>query len=748
MGGTRTGWTWRAFAGGGLLLSVLYFAAPVGPVVEAAMFTLLSFSVVVAFGAGIARHRPRAASPWILLGVGQLLFVVGDTLFNVYELAPGGEVPFPSVADGFYLAAYPFLAAALLLLLRSRSPGEERSSFFDAAIFAVSAGMIGWVFLMAPYASDRTLTLPEQLISIAYPLMDVLLVGIALRLLVAGGGRSRPFRLLMTGLLGLLVADILYGFGVIAGTYESGAALDAGWLLQYVTWGAAALHPSMRHLFDVVPYRAPRFRRGRLALLGLAGLMAPGTLALQEARGEPAEVATLVGGAAIVFLLVLGQVAVLIRRLTTARRDPLTGLHQREALTDGLRAATAAARRGQPSALLYLDVHRFNALNEALGRSAGDRALAAVARVLEGSVRPEDLVVRVGGDEFTVLAGSVTEAEATGMAQRIRAAAGALRFGDGARTVDIALSIGVAPIDEPMTPDEALLRGIAAYNVARGLGRHRVASFRPDEAPAFPASEEAPWAARLREALLDGRFTVLFQPIVDLADGTIHHHEALVRLVAEDGTLVAAGEFIPPAERLGLIGEIDRWVLHAVLDRIEHERARGRRLSCTINLSALSLADASTLPLIEEELTKRHLDPALVTFEITETAAVTDLVRTRALLERLRSIGCGVALDDFGSGFSSFAYLQTLPVDLLKIDRAFIAGIRENPVNEAMVRSIGEVARVLGIRTVGEGIEDVETVEALRSLGVDFGQGYYLGRPAPVPVTESALMALAAPVAS
>ncbi|TMK20482.1 MAG: diguanylate cyclase, partial [Actinobacteria bacterium] len=384
----------------GIVATACYFLLPSGGVGQAVVFNALGLSSVVAILAGVARYRPHRSLPWYLFAAGQLAFVVGDAIFNFYELALHMESPFPSVADGLYLFGYLPLIVALLILMGARSPGQERSALIDAAIVAVSLGMLSWLFLMVPYAHDSTLSVPQRLISIAYPFMDVLLIGVAVRLFVTGGRRTPSFNLVILGIVALLAADIVYSLMTLADTYRSGLLVDAGWLVSYVLWGAAGLHPSMRKLFELIPYRTPKVKRRRIALLAAASLMPPAVLAVQAARGKLLDAPVIAGGSAVLVLLVIAHMASLVRRITASGLDSLTGLPSQEPLTLALRAAAGAARHDRKSALLYLDLHRFAAVNDALGRHAGDRALAAVASLLDVNVREEDLVVRAGGDEF------------------------------------------------------------------------------------------------------------------------------------------------------------------------------------------------------------------------------------------------------------------------------------------------------------------------------------------------------------
>jgi EAL domain-containing protein (putative c-di-GMP-specific phosphodiesterase class I) len=267
---------------------------------------------------------------------------------------------------------------------------------------------------------------------------------------------------------------------------------------------------------------------------------------------------------------------------------------------------------------------------------------------------------------------------------------------------------------------------------ARAQRRYRGAG-RPSDARAFssPAGlHRRPWLARLRRALENDLFVLHYQPIVSLRDGRVSHHEALVRLADEPhGRLVAPGSFLPAAERYGLVREIDRLVLGRVAATLaEHQAGAG---TVAINVSTLSATDGSMLKSIERALTRRGVDPGRLIVEVTETAAITDMGRARAFCEGVRALGCGVALDDFGSGFGSFQYLKHLPFDFLKIDGDFIRALPSSPTDQLVVRALVDVVAGMGRRTIAEFVGDAATLEMLRDYGVDYAQGYEVGRPAP-----------------
>lgn len=263
-----------------------------------------------------------------------------------------------------------------------------------------------------------------------------------------------------------------------------------------------------------------------------------------------------------------------------------------------------------------------------------------------------------------------------------------------------------------------------------GRNRHRIYSSGEREAQ---MGSRLNWERRLREALTEDRFTLHFQPILDLHTGEIVQYEALLRLVEPDGTLISPRQFLGIAESYGLIHAIDRWVVRRAIRTIAEERRKRRRISLAVNLSARAFSDAELLPLIQAELLEHDVQPEALLFEITETAAVADMAMATSFIETLTSLGCRFALDDFGAGFSSLVYLKRLPVSCLKIDGTFIKRLPAEPVDQKMVKAVVTLARELGMRTVAEYVGCDETIALLRELGVDAAQGYHIGHPGPLP---------------
>ena len=308
---------WRVYTGIGLFLACVYFVVPPG-LSHHVLYDLLGISSVVAIVYGVRHHKPRAAGAWYLFAAGQLCFVLGDGSRAFYESVLGVEAPFPSLADVFYLLAYPVLTAGLVLLIRSRDIARDRGNLIDAMIVVTSVGVVSWVYMMEPHTQDSGISLLQILISISYPLMDLLLLAVAARLMVSPGGRPPAYYLLGAGLISLLVSDALYTVTLLNETYYTGSYVDAGWLVSYVLLGACALHPSMRQLSEPVYDPEIKVTRRRLLLLACASLLAPMVRLFEAARGNEPDVGTTVVPTVILFVLVMARMSGVVNMLSAA----------------------------------------------------------------------------------------------------------------------------------------------------------------------------------------------------------------------------------------------------------------------------------------------------------------------------------------------------------------------------------------------------------------------------------------------
>ncbi len=422
-----------------------------------------------------------------------------------------------------------------------------------------------------------------------------------------------------------------------------------------------------------------------------------------------------------------------------AEHDPLTGMFNRNYFQEELvRTVARTARNGISCALFYVDLDQFKYINDTLGHAAGDRLLVDIAALLSMHVRDGDLLARFGGDEFTLLLYNIGKRDVLRAAENFRALCDDYRFNVNDKSWNVSASIGIAMIDRQTTSaEEVLSHADLACNMAKQQGRNRVNLYNPADLGKADMQADMSWATQVRDMLEHDRFQLVYQPIVGTEYGEILDYEVLVRMVCDDGQVILPGGFMPAAERFGLIHSVDRWIVRRAIRELAALRNSGQRISFSINLSGKAFEDETLLPLIRELLNDTALDPTWVTFEITETAAIANLAAAEAFISELKDIGCQFALDDFGSGFSSFAYLKHLPVDKLKIDGAFVKGMAHSSVDQAMVESMNQVAHALGKQTIAECVENGETLKILREMGVDRAQGNYIGRPHAVPAATA-----------
>lgn len=415
-----------------------------------------------------------------------------------------------------------------------------------------------------------------------------------------------------------------------------------------------------------------------------------------------------------------------------AEHDELTDLANRSAFERALdRALLSGKTRQITHAVLYLDLDRFKFHNDATGHGAGNLLLQHVANRLRQVLPPEYLLARLGSDEFAVLLQGSDEREALVLAEQLRRQVAQIEP-DGEQVVyHVAVSIGVALIQPGSVngAGQALAQAEQACSIAKGRGGNCVHHFSLEDEALQHLREDLHWAGPIRAAITENRLFLAFQPILNVADGGIHHFEALVRIPATLGGNEQSAQFMLAAERLGLAQQIDRWVVSTAMDYL----SRHDGISLGINLSSHAFQMPGLLSLIDDGLQRQAIDPERLTFEITETAAIMNVAATGNMVAGIRERGCRFALDDFGSGFSSYHYLKHFPVDMLKIDGSFVREMRQDRRDQAIVQSMIDIGHSLDKEVVAEFVEDAETLQQLIRMGINHAQGYYIGRPDRVP---------------
>ena len=442
-------------------------------------------------------------------------------------------------------------------------------------------------------------------------------------------------------------------------------------------------------------------------------------------------------GAILVFRDVTESRALANQIAYQARHDTLTGLCNRSEFEHHIGELLTELRRYPAGEhwLCFADLDQFKVVNDTCGHLAGDELLKQVSNVFRAYLRESDLVARTGGDEFALILRHCDEEGARHVVERIRRDLHEYRFCWEDKAFNVGASFGLVPI----MPDSGSLYDLlsaadTACYIAKDQGRNRIHIYRPDDDAISRREVEMQWVHEINNALEENRLVLYGQPIIPAHDlgPAPFHAEMLVRMVDRQGQIAPPMAFIPAAERYNLMHLVDRWVVSETLRAFRDFEARDSWM-VSVNLSAHSLCDDEFLDFLLDELGRSPIDPRHICFEITETAAIANLTRAVDFIRKMKGRGCRFALDDFGSGLSSFGYLKTLPVDYLKIDGAFVRDIVEDPIDLALVESINQVGHILGIETIAEYVETDAIGQKLRNIGVDYLQGFGIATPRPVP---------------
>ncbi|HXD53246.1 MAG TPA: EAL domain-containing protein [Solirubrobacteraceae bacterium] len=876
---------WLAYLVGVALLTCVYVLAGalgIDALHSGLTFNLLGGISIAGLILGARRNAPGKRLPWYLLALGQTMFVTSDVLSYNYERLFGSALSFPSVADSFHLAFYPFLFGGMLLLIGEREEGHDRSALLDALTVALALATLLWVYEISPYANDHTMSAFKRLASIGYPAMDILLVGVVARMAAGSHRREPAFAFLLSGVAVLLLSDAVYGWRLLESQYTPGPLTMAGWAAFYALLGTAAMHPSMRMLSEAGPQSSANLTRPRLALLACASLTVPMLVVLRRALGEHVDIYVLTGASAAMFSLVLLRMAGILRRheevtereaalrieLTAAElerrsedrlsaliknssdvvcilaadttvqwaspslhqtlghdpdalpgrelleivhpedcrrlrsligaiagqpasqrslvefrvaragedgwrdvealacnlleeesvegivlnmrdvserkafqdelehqafHDTLTGLPNRALFRNRVEHALVGRRRDHlPVAVLFLDVDDFKYVNDSLGHAAGDEVLQELGRRLLDCMRPVDTAARLGGDEFAILIrDSESELHSIEIASRVMASLRA-PIPLAGRDVTLPVSVGIAFSDRHMVStedaDELLRNADAAMYMAKENGKDNYQLFNPEIHER--AMARMALKAELQRALDEGEFTLRYQPIMDLERGDMAGMEALARWEHPQRGTLAPTEFVPLLEETGLIVQVGRRILReacAWAARMQRECPRDPVLSIAVNVSAKQLQRVEFIDEVAEALAETGIVPSSLTLELTESVMMQDMEVSLLRLEALRALGVKLAIDDFGTGYSSLNYVRELPVDILKIDRSFLADT--NPQVEQMTASIVELARIFNLKAVAEGVENPDQLSRLQGMRCEFGQGFHFAQP-------------------
>ncbi len=415
--------------------------------------------------------------------------------------------------------------------------------------------------------------------------------------------------------------------------------------------------------------------------------------------------------------------------------DQLTGLLNRSSLEQHIQLTlnrNSSRNFSQDSVLLFIDLDRFSLFNELEGFDVGDRLLIEVIGLIRSTLNNVGLFARIDSDKFGLYLENSTVQRAEIWSKKIKIALDGFRFLIGAIAYNITASIGLSSLNSAKSmlhPQELISQAHQACCMAKTYGGDTVWKYDSEDSVVRERHRDIYWVPIIRDALINERFFLVFQPIVRLINGEVSHYEVLIRLRAEEGVVVSPGEFIPAAERMGLIHGIDLWVVESAIDYLAALPVELSHIALAINLSSVAFLDLSLLPMIKQKLEMTGVRAERLTFEITETAAVENYKQTRSMINHIRALGCHFALDDFGAGFCSFNYLKNFPVDYVKIDGQFIQNLVKDETDQMLVRSMHQIAKKMGKKTIAEFVECPETIKLLREIGINYGQGYIFGKP-------------------
>jgi diguanylate cyclase (GGDEF)-like protein len=732
------------------LIALALFATGVGPRPDgefwATAYDLVLYNVVcvgstwVCFTAAWTSSADRLA--WIAMGLSQACNVAGNLVYTLV-IARMADEPYPSLADVFYLVYFLPLYVALVALIRTRVARFHASMWLDGIIGALGASAVAVAVLLAPALEMTDGGAAEVITNLAYPTGDLLLLALLVAVgAILGVRRDRTLLLLGAGMAANLVGDVVFLNLAAAGTYVEGGPLDLTWLVAAVLMALAARtsNPSA-----VARTRAVGTTRvgWRVLALPLACNVAS-LLVLGVGWGDriaPAAAWCAIG----CVLAALARTAVTFREVRSfnevreqARTDELTGLPNRRALLERATAVLEVATARRPAALLLLDLDGFKEVNDSLGHHAGDHLLRQVGTRLAPTLGPGRLLGRLGGDEFAVLLDEADLDQAQALAEDLRSLILEPFTVEGVR-LHVGVSIGVATAPVPAATVAEMLRCADVAMYAAKAAREGVHVYMP--APDGGSSDRLRTMEELRTALDDDQLVVHLQPQISLTDERVVGVEALVRWNHPTRGLLSPGELLPAAEQAGLLRPLTDTVMELALAAAARWW-HARKVPVSVNLSAANVNDLDLPSKVAAGLARHGLPSQALTLELVEDTLMADPERGRTVLGELRRLGVRTSIDDYGTGYSSLAYLRHLPADELKLDRSLTADVHQDRRASAIVRHTVALAHELGLRLVAEGVEDAPTGAALALLGCDIAQGYAIARPMPV---EDFLQWLSAP---
>lgn len=734
---SRTSWIWFG------VLSVAIAVYAIG-LLGAAAYSLVTFAGVVGGVYGLRRQRPALQWPWWSVVVAGLLWTVGGAVGDATSATGDLSADRSLLPDLFALPGYLLFGAALYGLLRSRRVrGSNRGELLDGIMLGAGAMLMINELIIVPTIGNSDTWMMARLVVSMYPAISMCLLVIAARLAFTPGERSPSFLLMLVGTANLLVGDVVFALGEI-GTFQAPQALlEVPYLFVPTCISAAILHPSIRSVARPAPNRQRSVGYGRL--IAVAGaLLAP---IIVIATRDTTSATPLTTG--LCLILAVSAIARLTsatkeqaeleaRLLHQATHDDLTGLPSRTLILDQIEVMTDSDPLGGPLAVMFIDLDRFKLINDSMGHSMGDQLLVLAAKRVQSCLRPGDVVGRISGDEFIVLA-RTGPAMAVRLGERIRKVLSD-SFSLDAGEVFVSVSIGITVAEHGANASASTLvqEADTAMYRSKDAGRNRVTMF--DASMRERVARRVELERDLRHALGDGNFAASFQPIVSLPNGRVQGFEALARWTNR-GQPVSPAEFIPVAEDSGLIVPLGAFMLEEACRNLAHWRrtiSGAQQLHVSVNLSARQIRESDIVDTVADTLERHNLPGDALWLEITESVMMEDSLTTASVMAGLRTLGVRLAVDDFGTGFSSLSYLKRFPVSCVKIDRSFVLGLGQHESDASLIGAIIAMGSALDLEPIAEGVETADQAARLFALGCRQAQGHLFAEAVPaaqVPAT-------------
>jgi len=713
---------WVALLVAGVLLAPLYLALEGGA--RDLVYAGVACLSPVFIGIAVAHYRPTH-QVWALVGLGAALMAAGELAWIADAMGMGGG----SLADPLYLLGYVPMCAAMAGATRRQGTGVGPA--IDAAILSVAAAAVMWFLVVGPALAGSDMSLPAAVITVAYPLADIVVLGFLLRILLDRPRATPALGLFAAGVSTFLIADVAYSVLAVRDAYASGV-VDLGWIAGYLLWAAAASHPSMT-VMRARSHVDTHISNQRLVALAVASTVPLLVAALDQAWQTGVDPLPAVIASVVMFLLVVARLTDLVRDQRSlidersrmqvelermSMEDALTGLVNRRGF--GVRL-DASRGPDAPAAVMLLDLDDFKLINDTLGHAAGDAVLSTVGRRLRAGVRGRDTVARLGGDEFAVLMSEAAGPEAAiGLAERLlQDIREPIPLGD--TTVRVGASVGIAIATASVHDADSLMRDadLALYRAKAASGR-RIEVF--DDAIHKESVRSIAIRRGLPGAVARGELFLEYQPIVDPMSSRPVAVEALLRWRHPELGIVPASEFLHRAESSGAMEAIGPWVLEESCRAVIDWRTDTAPLRLNLDLAVSQLRDERSLDDVRGAIERSGIAPARLVLGVTE--AMLDVsADVRARLQALCDLGASIAIDDFGAGYSSLARVADLPVRELKLDRSLLRADRR------LLGAVRQFGASLGVRVVMEGVDDTSELEVAEALRFDGVQGLAVGAP-------------------